>query len=111
MQFDPDSLAEAPRAPLRKVARLFRPHHGLIAAALLCVGIGSALGLVPPLLVKEVIDQALPHGDSGLLKLLVLGMLGALVASGLTAAREPGWHAGPRGWGVLETLLWRCGGR
>jgi ATP-binding cassette subfamily B protein len=88
MQYDPDSLAEAPRAPLRKVARLFRTHRRLIAAALLCVGVSSALGLVPPLLVKEVIDQALPHGDSGLLNLLVLGMVGALVASGLVSVLQ-----------------------
>jgi ATP-binding cassette subfamily B protein len=52
----------------------------LMLAAILVV---SLLGLIPPLLIRDLIDKALPEGDIGRLNLLVLGMIAVSLLSGL----------------------------
>ena len=47
----------------RWLLRQVRPHVGLSAAALLCMVAGSGLSLLDPLLVKWLIDTALPRRD------------------------------------------------
>jgi ATP-binding cassette, subfamily B, bacterial len=87
-RFDPSELGDAPRAQLRKVLALFRPHVALVSAAMLCVLAGAGLGLIPPLLVKSVIDDALPHHDSGRLDLLVVLMVAAPLLAGLVSVLQ-----------------------
>jgi ATP-binding cassette, subfamily B, bacterial len=61
---------------LRRVARLFRPYRGRVAIIVLLILITSGLGVVNPLLTKQVFDKALfPPGQSG----PNLGLLYALV--------------------------------
>jgi ATP-binding cassette, subfamily B, bacterial len=51
---------------LRRVARLFRPYRGRVALVVSLILITSGLGVVNPLLTKQVFDKALfPPGDSG----------------------------------------------
>jgi ATP-binding cassette subfamily B protein len=51
---------------LRRVARLFRPYRGRVAIIVLLILITSGLGVVNPLLTKQVFDKALfPPGQSG----------------------------------------------
>ncbi|UXW86994.1 ABC transporter ATP-binding protein/permease [Microbacterium azadirachtae] len=83
--------AEAPRIPDlgRRVVALFRPYRGRILTTGLLVILGAALGVIPPLLVQRVFDDALfPHGGTGpqlgLLVVLVVAMIGLyLLSSGL----------------------------
>ncbi|VXC03203.1 Putative multidrug export ATP-binding/permease protein [Microbacterium sp. 8M] len=83
--------AEAPRIPDlgRRVVALFRPYQGRILVTGLLVILGAALGVIPPLLVQRVFDDALfPYGASAprldLLVLLVVAMIGLyLLSSGL----------------------------
>src|SRR4029077_7065498 len=86
--FDPSELGDAPRAQLRKVLALFRPHVGLVSAAMLCVLAGAGLGLIPQPVVKSVIDDALPHHDSGRLDLLVVLMVAAPLLAGLISVLQ-----------------------
>jgi len=83
--------AEAPKiANLgRRVVALFRPYRGRILITGLLVIISAALGVIPPLLVKLVFDDALfPAGGGGpriaLLVELVVGMVALyLLSAGL----------------------------
>ncbi|MBI4213503.1 MAG: ABC transporter ATP-binding protein [Chloroflexi bacterium] len=71
------------RALLFRILGYFRPYLGEVSAALFTVAVIAAIGLVPPLLVRAVVDLALPEKDLGLLAVLAVGMVGAPILSGL----------------------------
>jgi len=69
---------------LRRALALLWPHRLLFAAYLLTILVTSTVGVGPPLLIRRVIDTAIPRRDGFQLNLLVLAMvalvtLGALV--------------------------------
>jgi len=64
-----------PRVPLRRVVRLFRPYRWSLLFVAVLVGASSLVSLVNPFLIRAVIDTALPQGRTGLLTVLVLGMI------------------------------------
>lgn len=65
----------AARSELRRIIRLFRPYRSRLAVVAALVGLSSVVGLASPFMVRGVIDDALPHGRTGLLTLLALGMI------------------------------------
>jgi ATP-binding cassette subfamily B protein len=71
------------REVLRRVAGYARPYLGRIGLMLLTILAITLLTLVPPLLYRQLIDQALPQRDFGQLNLLALGMIGIPIANGL----------------------------
>src|SRR5579875_3752932 len=78
----------APRGPLKRghlgrIAAYLRPYLWHTLVIFLCVGASAAIGLVPPLIIRAIIDQALPKHDGRLLDLLVLAMILVPVGSGL----------------------------
>ena len=78
---DPRDLPSVDRATLRRVFGSLRPYRlrGFVVLGLLVVVAG--LGLLPPLLIKQVVDVAIPAHRSVLLVLLCAGMvLGPLLA-------------------------------
>ena len=83
------------RAYLRRIAVLFRPYRARLAGVLGLIVLSSGLGSVPAFLIKEVFDSALPNRDHPvdlpLLNLLVAGMIGIAVVTGVL--------------GVVQTLL------
>ncbi len=70
-------------ALLRRVWRHARPYSLRIALMLISILAATALGLVPPLLYRDLIDNALPRGDLQRLHLLALAMVAIPLASGL----------------------------
>ncbi|GAA4491006.1 ABC transporter ATP-binding protein [Microbacterium panaciterrae] len=89
--------AEAPKVEDlgKRVVVLFRPYRGRILMTGLLVILGAALGVVPPLLVQRVFDDALfPKGGGVQLGLLV-GLVVTMIALYLLSA----------GLGVLQTWL------
>src|SRR5215211_1909257 len=95
--FDYDEPPERPadpavrRAYLRRIVALFRPYRRRLTGVLALIIFSSALGAIPALLLKEVIDDALPNGDLTLLNWLVAGMVGIAIFTGVL--------------GVIQTLL------
>src|SRR5215211_1141234 len=71
------------RAVLRRVAAYARPYGVRVAVMLATIVTITLLSLVPPLLIRQLIDHALPSGDFGQLNLLALGMVLVPVISGL----------------------------
>ena len=80
-----DGDAESPGRPkveVRRVTALFRPYRGRLAAVLLLIAVSAGLGIVPPFLLRDVLDVAIPENDDALLVALVAGMIGVSIATG-----------------------------
>jgi ATP-binding cassette subfamily B protein len=71
------------RGDFRRIARYLLPEWKASALILGCILVAALLGLVPPILVRELVDDALPHGNGRLLDWLVAGMIGAPLIGGL----------------------------
>ena len=71
------------RARLGRVARYFTPYWPQWLAVMLCIAATSGLGVVPPLLVRGILDHAIPDKNMHLLYILVGGIVGLTVVSTL----------------------------
>jgi ATP-binding cassette subfamily B protein len=79
------------RANLRRVARLFRPYRGRLSSVLALIVFSAAIGVVPAFLLKEILNRAIPRGDTTLLSYLAGGIILIAIVSGVL--------------GVVQTLL------
>ncbi|WP_112240780.1 ABC transporter ATP-binding protein [Kribbella monticola] len=70
------------KAPVRRVARLFRPYRWSIAVLLLISVAQGAAGVASPFMVREIVDRALPQRSATLVVLYAGGMI---VAAALAA--------------------------
>jgi ATP-binding cassette subfamily B protein len=76
-----------PRSELRRIAALFRPYRGQLFSVLAIIALSAGLSMVSPFLLREVLDQAIPHRDTTQLTWLVGGMIAiAIVTGGLGVA-------------------------
>jgi len=80
---EPPPGASLSRSALLRIARYFRPYRQEAAWITLCILAASVLGLVPPLLVRDVIDRAIPNGDVRTLVRLVALMIAVPAVAGL----------------------------
>ncbi|MFJ9785333.1 ABC transporter ATP-binding protein [Amycolatopsis sp. NPDC101161] len=67
--------------PLRRIAGLFRAHRRPLAALFALIVVQAGLGVASPFLLREILDDALPHRDTLLLSLLAGGMIACAVGS------------------------------
>ena len=79
---------DVPPVPLtgplvRRVLGQFRPYRWWWVCILGCVAVAAGLGVVPPLLVRGILDHAIPGKDPHLLYLLVGAIVGLTVMSSL----------------------------
>jgi ATP-binding cassette subfamily B protein len=91
------------RALLRRVARYARPYLGGVAVVLVTMLGVSLLTLVPPLLIRDLLDRALPARDVTRLNLLALGMVAVPLVSGLLGVLQRYASAGV-GEGIIFDL-------
>jgi ATP-binding cassette subfamily B protein len=68
---------------LRRISGFLTPYWRRLVLIIVTVAVTSLLGLAPPLLIRSIIDDAIGQGDNNLLLLLSLGLVGAVVLSGL----------------------------
>jgi len=81
-----DDLGERPtfsRAVLGRVGSYARPYARHIAVMLLVVLASTGVGLVPPLIMRDLIDHALPQRDATRLTLLAPAMVAVPLVNGL----------------------------
>ena len=71
------------RQLLLRVLGHARPYWRSLAWVLVAIGVIALLGLVPPLLIRDLIDNVLPNEDYSRLNLLALGMIAIPIVSGL----------------------------
>ncbi len=80
-----DSSKGKPQFTWHMARRIFtygRPHWKSIGIVLLTIIAISLLGLIPPLLYRDLIDNVLPHRNFSRLNWVALGMVGIPVLSG-----------------------------
>ena len=99
---DRAQLAESP-VSLGRVAGLFRGHHWELAAVTGIIVVASIVGLAQPFLLRAVIDDALPSGDTRLLVWLVVGMVVVAAITGVLGVWQT-WLATAMGQRVMHTL-------
>ena len=81
------------RAVLRRVVAYARPYFWRIAMMLATIVAITFLGLVPPLLIRQLIDHALPERDFGQLHQLALGMVAVPVIPPAEGVSESSFSA------------------
>src|SRR6478736_4672518 len=79
------------KANLRRIIALFRPYRARLGVVLTLIFFSSAIGVVSPFLLRQVLDVAIPQNDVQLLTALVAGMVAIPILTGVI--------------GVWQTLL------
>jgi ATP-binding cassette subfamily B protein len=88
---------------IRRIAALFRPYKGRLAAVLGLIVVSAGLGMISPFLLRDVLDVAIPENDDGLLALLVAGMIAISVATGVLGVGQT-WLSNVVGQQVMHDL-------
>ncbi len=91
------------RELLRRVAVYARPYAGKIMLALATILLSSILGLVPPLLYRDLIDHTLAQHDWVRLNWIALGLIGIPVLTGLIGVGQR-WLTANIGEGIIADL-------
>ena len=73
---------------LLKALGLYRPHLLLLFTLLGLVAVNSMIGLLPPLIIREVVDGAFKRSDGSYLDQLILMMLAVVVVSTLLGVAQ-----------------------
>src|SRR5690606_15911278 len=76
------------RAVVKRVWRFARPYRPLIFAFVAVIVAASILSLAPPLLLRQILDEAIPQSDRGLLNLLAALVVGAALGDAALALSE-----------------------
>jgi ATP-binding cassette subfamily B protein len=70
------------RAELRRIGRLFAPYRARLGSVLALIALSAGISLISPFLLREVLDTAIPDGNTGLLTWLVAGMIAVAITTG-----------------------------
>ncbi|MBD3292121.1 MAG: ABC transporter ATP-binding protein, partial [Armatimonadia bacterium] len=103
MSTDDVPPVEMSREQLKRVAAYFTPYWPQWIAILLCLAAISGLSVIPPLLVRGILDDAIPDGDTRLLHMLVGGIVGITIVSGLINVLQS-WLGARVGQGIMHDL-------
>ncbi|MBI5106665.1 MAG: ABC transporter ATP-binding protein, partial [Solirubrobacterales bacterium] len=87
----------------RRIAALFHPYRGRLFAVLGLIAFSAALSMVSPFLLREVLDVAIPEGDTTLLTWLVAGMIAISIATGALGVAQT-WLSNVVGQRVMHDL-------
>ncbi len=79
----PDEKPRITRALLKRVLYYAKPYRRLMVGMLLLILAGTGLGLLSPLIMRNLIDQAIPSRDIHRLILLALAMLAIPILNGV----------------------------
>lgn len=99
---DRAQLAESP-VSIGRVVRLFAPHKWSIAVITSMIVVTSVVGLAQPFLLREIIDDALPHANVRLLITMVALMLAVTAVTSLIGVAQT-WISTKIGQKVMHTL-------
>ncbi|WP_058235492.1 ABC transporter ATP-binding protein [Devriesea agamarum] len=86
----PDTPLEEGQIPdHRRILRLFAPYRARLLLVVGLIAVGAAAGVLSPFLIREIVDDALPHQNLHLLLWCVLGLIGvAVIAQALTVVQS-----------------------
>jgi ATP-binding cassette subfamily B protein len=81
--FSPDRPKIERKVDWKRLGSFFLPYWKQEATVLLCIVIGSVIGLFPPLFAKWIIDDAIPQHSMGQVGFNVAGMVVSAVVGGV----------------------------
>ena len=90
-----NSPKERPRVTreiLVRILRMLQPYWRRGGIVLVCLAATAVVGLAPPLLIRSLIDDALPHGNTRLLIMLTAGMVAFPLVGGLISVLQS-WYS------------------
>lgn len=99
---DAAQLAESP-VPASRVFALFRPHSWQLAVLIAAVVVTSLVSLAQPFLLRSILDDALPNGDTRLLIFDVSGMIAIAVVTAILGVGQT-WLSTRMGNRVMHDL-------
>jgi len=100
------SQIKAHPVSLKRIAALFAPHKGTIAAVVLLITASSVISLAQPFLVRGIIDRALPEKNMPLLAWLAGAMIAVAAATAAIGVVQT-WMATAMGQEIMHTLRTR----
>jgi ATP-binding cassette, subfamily B, bacterial len=72
----------------KRALGLLWPHRLLLAGYLGAIAVGSLVGLGPPLIIREIIDEAIPDEDGSRLNLLIILMAAVILVGALNGVLQ-----------------------
>jgi len=93
---DPELVrgARLDRRLVRRVWRFARPYRGMLVAFLATIVLEAIVGIVPPLLIRQIIDVAIVmRHDQGLVTALAVAMIAIALADAALSLGERWWSA------------------
>jgi ATP-binding cassette subfamily B protein len=95
LRTDPDKLrnAHVDRHLVRRVWAFARPYRVMLIAFLVTIVLEAFVGILPPLLIKRIIDTAIPQRDNGMVTSLALLMVAIAAGDALLSLGERWWSA------------------
>ncbi|MDH5292324.1 MAG: ABC transporter ATP-binding protein/permease [Acidimicrobiia bacterium] len=104
LQYDEDQdRPSVDRALLKRVWSYGAPYRASLIGVLVTVLVISALGVIPPVLTREIVDVAIPDRDLSHLALLGLGIIAVPVISALIGVLQRYWSS-KAGEGIIYDL-------
>jgi len=100
---DDQKKPDIDRALLRRVFAYGRPYQGLLLGVLGTILIISTLSVVPALLIRRLVDDAIPAEDLGLLTLLGVGMISIPLVNAIVGSVQR-WMSSKAGEGIIYDL-------
>jgi ATP-binding cassette subfamily B protein len=106
MAADERKPSRATGPTLRRAIGLFTAYWPLVSLLAFAIATASLLGLVPPLLIRAIIDDAIPNRNGSQTDLLVAGIIVATLAGSLVGVVQS-WLSNVVGQGVMEDVRTR----
>jgi len=94
------------RDTVRRVLGFARPHRRLISVFLLLTVVDAAMVVVPPLLIKKIVDDGIREGDTSLVMWLALAIAGVAIVSAVLSLGQ-GYLSARIGEGLIYDLRTR----
>jgi ATP-binding cassette subfamily B protein len=87
----------------RRIGALFSPYKVRLGSVLALIALSALLGIASPFLLRQVLDDAIPNGDTTLLAWLVGGMVFVSIATGVLGVGQT-WLSNMVGQRVMHDL-------
>ena len=100
---DMDAVENVNRALIRRVWSFTRAYRGRLLMFLFVITVGALLGVLPPLLFKQIFDKAIPNHDRGQVTALALITVAAAIGAALLDLAQR-WYSAIIGEGVIFDL-------
>jgi len=87
-----DGQLQRPQRPawptFKRAVKLVLPHRALLVGYLVAIAVASLVGLAPPLLIRTIIDDAIPEQDGAQLNLLAVAIVAFILVGAFNGVAQ-----------------------